>query len=307
MSLQRIALAFACFLVPTTAFADTFADTIDIGVPWDSAQWETEEHRAAWSGPPPNGYWSVGEPRWFLAARPEIGTPYAKPYLSVGYGMPHWLWLGVDVNAILTLEMAQAYAGVRASAPVLDLALGIRDTWSFDKGSMLPAQRFTREDVFDENLQRSRYWALEAEGVGIVPLPYAGLIANVIVVRTLDVPEDRYIYDESYRAIVAKPLFVTLRLAAVARFFNEYSVRVGALTEHVFETGRSEPVWRVGPIASVQITDHLEAMAGFTIAVASPDDLGLSLGAYGTGGLRWRWATEEEKPEAPWQGRFIPW
>lgn len=262
---------------------------------------------AASPKPPENGYWSVGKPRWFIAARPEVGTPYVKPYLSVGYGLPHWLWLGVDVNAIVTLEMAQAYAGLRAASPILDLAIGLRDTWSFDKHFMLPKPRYTREDVLEGPGERSRYWAWEAEGVGIVPLPYAGLIANVIVVRTLDVPADRYIYDESYRAIIAKPLFVTLRFAAVARFFNESSVRVGVLTEHVFETGRPHPVWRVGPIASVQITDHLEGMAGVTIAVASPDDLGLSLGTYGIAGVRWRWASGEDKPEAPWQGRFIPW
>ena len=86
---------------------------------------------------------------------------------------------------------------------------------------MLPAPRFTRDDVIDGPGERSRYWAWEAEGVGILPLPYAGIVANVIVVRTLDVPDDVYVFDESYRAIVAKPLFVTLRLAAVARFLGE--------------------------------------------------------------------------------------
>jgi len=257
--------------------------------------------------PPKNGYWSVGRPRFFVAARPEAGTPYAKPYVSLGYGMPHWLWLGVDVNAIVTLDMAQAYAGVRAASPIIDLAFGLRDTWSYEKHFLLPAPRYTRGDVLDGDGKIARYWAWEAEGVAVLPLPYSALVADVIVVRTLDVPEDRYVYDESYRAIVAKPLFITARLAAVARFFKEESVRVGVLTEHVFETDRPEPVWRIGPITSVQVTDHLEAMAGVTFAVASPDSLGLSLGAYGIAGFRWRWASGEDKPEAPWQGRFIPW
>lgn len=297
-----LALGLLLLVVPHAS-----AQAPDIGVPWESDAFESESSTTKWEGPPKNGYWSVGKPRWFIAARPELGTPYAKPYISLGYGMPHWLWLGVDVNAILTLEMAQAYAGVRASSPILDLAIGLRDTWSFDKNFMLPAPRYTRSDVIDGPGDRARYWAWEAEGVAVLPLPYAGLIANVIVVRTIDVPEDRYVYDESYRAIVAKPLFVTARLAAVARFFKEYSVRVGVLTEHVFETGRDELVWRVGPITSVQLTDHLELMAGVTLAVQSPDDLGLSLSTYGVAGLRWRWASGEENPEAPWQGRFIPW
>ena len=303
MRTRSLVFVLACLAVASRALADTPS----VPVPLESESFETEQANDAWQGPPKNGYWSVGKPRWFIAARPEVGTPYAKPYLSLGYGMPHWLWLGVDVNAIVTLEMAQAYGGVRASTPILDLAFGLRDTWSFEKRFMAPAPRFTRSDVLDGQGEHARYWAWEAEGVAVLPLPYAGLVADVIVVRTLDVPEDLYVYDESYRAIVAKPLFVTARLAAVARFFKEQSVRVGVLAEHVFETGRPEAVWRVGPIASIQLTDHLELNAGVTLAVASPDALGLSLGAYGIAGLRWRWATGEGKPEAPWQGRFIPW
>ncbi len=297
------------FFVVLALATPAVAEDIDIRVQQQSEAPQGQPAEPAPEERPENGYWSVGKPRFFLAARPEVGTPYAKPYISLGYGLPHWLWLGVDVNAIVTLEMAQAYAGLRAASPILDLAIGLRDTWSFDKHFMLPVpgQRFTRSDVLEGPGEPSRYWAWEAEGVGVIPLPYAGLVANVIVVRTLDVPEDHYVYDESYRAIVAKPLFVTLRFAAVARFMNEYAVRVGVLTEHVFETGRPEPIWRVGPIASVQVTDHLEAMAGVTLAVASPDDLGLSLSTYGIAGVRWRWATGEAKPEAPWEGRFIPW
>lgn len=303
MSLRSSFFVAVCLLLASPALAEQPS----VGVPWSSDAFEDDESDDAWQGPPKNGYWSVGEPRWFIAARPELGTPYAKPYLSLGYGMPHWLWLGVDVNAIVTLEMAQAYAGVRASSPILDLAFGLRDTWSFDKRFLAPAPRYTRSDVLEGDGERARYWAWEAEAVAVLPLPYAGLIADVIVVRTLDVPEDRFVYDESYRAIVAKPLFVTARLAAVARFFKEQSVRVGVLTEHVFETGRPDGVWRVGPITSILITDHLELNAGVTVAVASPDALGLSLGAYGIAGLRWRWASGEERPEAPWEGRFIPW
>jgi hypothetical protein len=48
-------------------------------------------------------------------------------------------------------------------------------------------------------------------------------------------------------------------------------------------------------------------MAAFTVAVSSPDDLGLLLGSYGVAGLRWLWASEERKPLPPWRGKFIPW
>ena len=82
----------------------------------------------------------------------------------------------------------------------------------------------------------------EAELVGTIPLPYAGVVADLIVVHTLDVPRDRFVYDESYRAVVADALFMVLRIAAVARFLPEESLRTGVLMEQVFDTGRPHGV-----------------------------------------------------------------
>src|SRR4051794_32042621 len=96
---------------------------------------------------PARGYWSEGIPRWFVSTKSDLGAPYVKPYFSFGYGLPHWLWAGADVNAITTLEFAQVYAGVRASSPILDVAFGVRDTKSFGKSWLAPATSFHRDDV----------------------------------------------------------------------------------------------------------------------------------------------------------------
>jgi hypothetical protein len=255
---------------------------------------------------PENGYWSAGKPRLFVAARPELGTPYAKPYVSLGYGMPHWIWTGIDVNAIATFEFVQAYAGVRAATPILDLAFGMRDTASYGKPFLSPADSFSHSAVVDAPGAKARYWAWEAEAVAVAPLPHSGVIADFIMVRTLDVPKGEYVYDESYRAVVKNPLFYVLRVAAVARFLNEDSFKVGVLSEFVFGTGRDKPVVRVGPAGALQLTDHLEINAALTLAVSSPDDLGLALGAYGVAGVRYRWATGEPDPKLPWRGNIIP-
>ena len=255
---------------------------------------------------PKNGYWSVGEPRWFISTKSELGAPYIKPYFSAGYGLPHWIWTGVDVNSIATFEMFQAYAGVRAASPILDLAFGARDTWSFYKPFLTPAASFTREGALDAPGKKARYWAWEAEAVAIAPLPYSALVADFIIVRTLDVPKDRYVFDESYRAVVKDPLFYTLRVAAVARFLNEQSLKVGVLSEYVFGTGRGEAVVRLGPAGALQLTDHIEINATLTLAVSGPDHLGLVLGAYGVAGIRYRWATGEKQPKLPWSGTVIP-
>jgi hypothetical protein len=255
---------------------------------------------------PANGYWSVGKPRLFFTSRSELGAPFVKPYLSAGYGLPHWIWTGIDVNSIVTMDFYQAYVGVRAASPILDLAFGYRDTWAFGRPFLEPANHFNRQQVNDAPGPKARYWAWEAEAVGIVPLPHAAIVGDFIVIKTLDVPTGQYVYDESYRAVIANSLFYVLRVAAVARFMNENAFKLGLLTEYVFGAGRGKPVVRVGPAGSLLLTDHLELNATLTLAVSGPDNLGLALGAYGVLGLRYRWATGERDPKLPWQGELIP-
>jgi hypothetical protein len=255
---------------------------------------------------PENGYWSLGKPRWFVSQRTEIGTPYAKPYVSAGYGLPHWIWTGVDVNAILTMDCLQVYSGVRATTPLLDLAFGVRDTFSFGKPYLEPQLRYTANILDGAPGPNARYWAWEAEVVGTLPLPYAAIVGDFIAVGMLDVPDGVHVYDESYRAIVADDQFFVMRAAAVTRFLNEFALKIGVMVEHIFGTGRGEPVTRVGPAASLQLTDHLDINAVLTVAVSGPDDLGLVHGSYGVAGIRYRSATGERRPAWPWQEQVIP-
>jgi hypothetical protein len=252
-----------------------------------------------------NGYWSEGVPRWFVSSKSDLGGVYIKPYFSVGYGLPHWIWAGVDLNAISTIEFAQFYAGVRASLPVLDLAFGARDTYSYSKTFMDPRATFVADDVGGPG-ENARYWAWEAEAVVIVPLPHSAILLNYIAVGLTDVPLDKYVYEESYRAIVADPFFQVFRVAAVARLLREDALKVGVLAELLTSTGRRQDVFRMGPAAALQLTDHLEALGTLSVAVSSPDHLGLALGAYGLGGVRYRWASGERAPRFPWQGPMVP-
>jgi hypothetical protein len=253
-----------------------------------------------------HGYWSRGNSRWFLSTRSELGTPYAKPYFSVGYGLPHWFWAGADVNAIVTPEFLQGYFGLRAASPLLDLAFGFRDTSSFSKPLLDLKPSYNREDVLDARGARAHYWAWEAEAVAILPLPHAALVGDFVAVHTIDVPTGKLVYDESYRAVVASSTFGVIRAVAVARLFNQDALKVGVLGELVFGTGRDKPVTRVGPVIALQITDHLEGVGALSLATSSPDALGLTLGAYGVCGLRYRWATGESDPKLPWSGQVIP-
>lgn len=255
---------------------------------------------------PENGYWSVGTPRWFVSTRSEAGLVYAKPYFSAGYGLPHWIWGGVDVNAITTLEMGQVTGGLRAATPVLDLSLQLRDTWSYAKPFLEPADDFSRQDVLDAPGENARYSAFEGELTAIAPLPHFALVGSLIMVRLFEVPKGRYVYEENYRLVVKDSSFFVLRLTPVVRLLREKALNVGVITEYAFSTGRDGAVFRMGPVAALQLTDHLQILAGFSLAVASPDQLGLTLGAYGIAGFRYNWATGEKNPKLPWEGYVIP-
>ncbi|HKQ68572.1 MAG TPA: hypothetical protein VJT73_04500 [Polyangiaceae bacterium] len=252
------------------------------------------------------GYWSEGDARWFVSTKSDLGTGYVKPYLSFGYGLPHWIWAGIDVNSITTIEFTQIYTGVRAATPVLDLALGVRDTLSFGKPFVTPSGGYSQSDVLDAPGPKARYWAWEAELTAIAPLPHSALVVDLIAVRALDVPPDKFFYDESYRAVVGKPFFAVLRAAGVVRALREDALKVGVLGEYLVSTGRDSGVVRVGPAGEFQLTDHVKVVGGITFAVYTPDQLGFLLGTYAVAGLRYSWATGERDPKLPWQGPFIP-
>jgi hypothetical protein len=255
---------------------------------------------------PELGYWSEEKARFFLSTQSEISPLYVKPYFSVGYGIPNWIWAGVDVNAITTTGMQQVYGGVRAATPIFNLALAMRHTWSFERPFLTPAETFTKSKVDDAPGSLAKYWAFEGEAMGVLPLPHSAIVANFVAVGVVDKPAGKYVFDESYRVVVKNPLFFVLRIAAVARFLNEDAFKVGVLGEYIFNTGRDHGVIRVGPIALLQLTDHLSVQAGLTLAAWSPDDLGFILGSYGLAGFRYVWATEERNPKLPWRGHFIP-
>jgi hypothetical protein len=305
----RLGQLVAVALIAVAPRIDAAEPPLDASTPSATSNEATAPASEPTTSPPPrpeNGYFSVGEPRWFISTKSDIGTPYLKPYFSAGYGMPHWIWVGVDLNAILTLEMFQPYAGVRATSPILDFAFGVRDTWSFNRPFLTPAATYSYGDVQDAPGSKARYWAWEAEAVAIAPLPYSAIVLDFIAIKLLDKPASQFLYEESYRAVVADNLYAVLRIAAVARLLRENALKIGVLGEHVFETGRHKPVYRIGPAAALQLTDHLEALGALTIAVSSPDSLGLSLGSYGIAGLRYRWATGEPDPKFPWEGQLIP-
>src|SRR4051812_33081801 len=77
-------------------------------------------------------YWDQGNPRAFVSGRLELGL-YVKQQIAVGYGQPNWFSVSAEAFGISTFSFGGGYAGIRGSLPFLDLRLGTRYTYSYDR------------------------------------------------------------------------------------------------------------------------------------------------------------------------------
>jgi hypothetical protein len=243
-------------------------------------------------------YWQEGNPRFFAAARVEVGL-YVKPQVAVGYGKPYWANATLEAFGISTTSFAAAYAGVRGSLPFFDLRIGARDTYSYSRSFLPMKDRYEAADVSEPHGPRARYLSLETELTGVLPA-FAGYIFPVVTIyRIVDAPEDRYLFDESLRGVLKPPWIMGLRLGYVKNFGEGDFLKLGVLSELVVLPGRSNDIVRLGPAATVKLTDHLDAQGTITFVVASPDSLGIWSGPFGVLGVVYRWATGDRHPAFP--------
>lgn len=237
-----------------------------------------------------DGHWSHGEPRPFVSGRVDAGVPYVKPQVAVGYGKPHDTFVAVEAFGITTNTFGAGYVGARFELPFLWVTAGGRYTSSYVRSFLDPRASFTAADVEARNGKDARYWAFDVDVGGYLPAPRGAIIWNALATGVAGAP-GAFLFEESARAVIAAPWVFTGRLGYVALVGPKGVGKVGVLGELIHVPGRDAQIGRVGPIVSVKLTDHLDALAALTLVVSSPDRLGPTLGAWGVGGLRWSWAT----------------
>lgn len=242
--------------------------------------------------------WDQGHARPFVAARIDAGPTYGKALVALGYGRPHWIWAGVEAFPIITTDFEAAYAGVRASLPFFDVAFGYRQNRSFTHGALAPAATYTKGDVDNAPGSRTRYLAWELEISGVLPIAHGFAVFAVNVDKVLDPPAGMNLFEESTRVVIAPPWVYETRLGWVYSF-GDGTFKAGAIGEYLVVPGRPYNVIRAGPALLYTLTEHLELLGFLTVPVASPDSLGPILGAFGTGGIRYKWATGEARPAFP--------
>ena len=244
-------------------------------------------------------FWVSGAQRWFISSTLDAGIVYLRPQIAVGYGKPHWSWVGIEGYSSTSIGGGVEYIGLRAATTFIDARVGARYNFSVEQDFLEPQDDYTREDSELEVGPQSRYVSLEAEITGSVPVPGGTLFAVASGYYITDTPPGWYVFEDALRIIVDPPWVWRARLGYLTSFGISDTLRVGIAAEVIGNPARELFVIRAGPALSVSLTHHLEAVGALMIVAQSPDELGLRGAEFGNLGFRYKWATGDRWPEFP--------
>lgn len=247
-------------------------------------------------------HWVGTGRRPFVSALFDLGFVYARPTLALGYGEPHHRWFGMEGYADVSQNGATDYVGLHGATPYFSARMGLRYEVPTDQYFLTPRNSYTREDTELDLNGRSHYLAVEAELDGNVPFPGGELLAVVSGYGIVGTPRDLYVFEEALKVVVDPPFLWRGRLgymASLAWGDEQRSLRLGGAAEVIHNPARGKPVVRLGPLVSMALTCHLDAVGGVMLVVASPDHLGLLGADFGYLGLRYHWATGDPSPGFP--------
>jgi hypothetical protein len=235
--------------------------------------------------------WSDAEPRTFFASAIDVGFLYLRPRASIGYGQPHWQWIGMDANPIIGSSGLGFYSGLRLAIPHFDVRAGARAFYSFQHSFLVPHDHFSRLDSEDRSQPTSRYVTLEAEATLRFRVGWGDLVAVLTGSAVTLTPAGYDVFEETLRVITKPPFIWRGRFAYAFVLGPLDAVSVGPVIEVVGLPRRDALVLRGGVSAHVWLTDDMEAIATFVPVITSPDSIGLDGADFAQLGIRWRWAT----------------
>jgi len=240
-----------------------------------------------------DAYWALGVSRFFVSSTVDAGYLYFRPQLAIGYGRPHISWVGAEIYPSVSNGNVAEYAGLRAALPYVDVRLGARYLFTFGRHFLQPRASYTRDDIDARTGPPTRYLALNAEVTFSMPLPVGSLFGIVGATGNFGVPKGLYVFDETYRTVMKPPFIARGRLGYAGTIGD---LTLGGFGEVIENAARDQTVFRIGPTAGLQISDHLDLFATFAFVVEGLDRAGLAGGDLGTLGVRYRWASGEAVP-----------
>jgi hypothetical protein len=246
-------------------------------------------------------FWRAGRTRWFFASTMEIGNLYLRGGGAVGYGKPHWQWVGVEGSSAISVGGGVAYGGLRFASPYVDLRAGARYTFAMGQTFVAPQPdgTYTREDREAEGGPPLRYVNLEAEVASGYPLFGGALFGIAGFYYVTGTPPGWNLFEQTLQ-VMAEPSILWRARAGYLKSVDRWdSFRVGGAVEVIGNPERDLVVVRLGPSVTTMITHHLEAFGSALFVVHSRDSIGLAGAQLGELGFRYRWATGDRWPEFP--------
>jgi hypothetical protein len=244
-------------------------------------------------------YWSGSHRRWFLSSVLEGGFFYMRTQMAVGWGRPHWEWVGIEEQTRISGGGGSEYVGLRAALPFVDFRGGARNFFSTDQAFLPPQENYSREDVLEPDTPKSHYLSLEGEVAASFKLLGGSVFGAGTVMHILGVPDGYYVFEDALHVVVDPPWLWRVRLGYVHGLGTYQGLRLGLAGEVIHVPARDALVVRLGPQLAVTLTHHLDAVASIMAVLASPDSLRLYGAEIGQFGLRYRWATGDPFPEFP--------
>lgn len=249
-----------------------------------------EPHRPA-PETKPLSPWQSSHHTPFASLTTDVGFIYFRPRVTLGHGAPYWSFVGIDAHWLTTNSFTQPYLGWRASLPFLDVQMGVRSVYPFDR-RFLPKRDSHRGDelAIGDRGRRSEYRAIDLEVTLLAPVlgGFAFLHAHPLYT---DAPTNVHLYEEVVRAVIEPPFVLGTRGGYVYGIGEEGKVQAGAMAELVVLPGRASNVVRTGPLVLATFSQSLEGLAAFSFVVSSPDRLGVEHGTYAFVGVLHRMAT----------------
>jgi hypothetical protein len=248
---------------------------------------------------PKRPYWGAGDARWFAAVTFETAGISEKSQLDVGFGRPHYQWIGLSTDTALSLRGLQTFGGIRAVAPWGFARFGPRWWTGLGQKLLTPELSYNRAEIDVNDGLKSKYLSLDGEVGFSIRLPIGAIGGLITAYGILGVPQGYYVFEDSLRVIMDPPFVGRARLSYLAPIGDPATFNIGGLAEVIYNPGREYVNVRIGPAVAVSLTHHLEAVASIAISVANPDEIGISGADLGQIGLRYRWATGDLWPEFP--------
>ncbi len=209
----------------------------------------------------------------------------------MGYGRPHYIWAGADVNPLVSSGGLGGYFGGRATHPNADLRLGGRYFYSFNRAFLRPLDRYDHIDVESRVGPQASYLSWEAEFTYDIPIGFGSIIGELAGTIVTGVDDGYYVFEDTINAVVAPPYVWRSRVGYAFTFGFRRALKLGLVGEVVGNPKRDALIYRAGGIISLRMSNSWQARAFAIPVISSPDALGAMGGDSFEIGIRHYWAT----------------